>query len=177
MICGDMSLVGPRPLVPHMLEPYPTIRRRRSRVRPGITGLWQVSARVDNTSVVPMAKYDEYYVKRYSLLLDLAILLRTPFVVLLARGAVTAACRKQSCRVGLASLGDSPAHQEPGLVGRARRPAPRVPGSLSHPTNLKPEEPQFLNDPAQAPFPAARSRHSRSRAAIKRTWGSCKIPS
>lgn len=87
VIRGDMSLVGPRPLVPHMLKPYPEILKHRSQVRPGLTGLWQVSARADNNSVLGMVKYDDDYVNNYSMLTDLSILLKTPFVVINTNGA------------------------------------------------------------------------------------------
>jgi len=88
VVRGDMSLVGPRPLVPYMLAPYPDVEERRSRVRPGITGLWQVMARSDNRTALGMVKYDYHYVDNYSLTLDLVILFKTPFVVLGTRGAL-----------------------------------------------------------------------------------------
>lgn len=84
---GDMSLVGPRPLVPHMLEPYPEFRRVRAEVRPGITGLWQISARDLNTSALQMMPYDLNYIRNFNLWLDCKILLSTPAVLLLAKGA------------------------------------------------------------------------------------------
>lgn len=87
VVRGDMSLVGPRPLVPHMLAAYPELAAERSRVRPGITGLWQVSARTDNTSVDGMVKYDLGYVERHSFMHDLWILVKTPFVVAFTTGA------------------------------------------------------------------------------------------
>ena len=84
---GDMSLVGPRPLVPFMLEPYPEFRKARALVQPGITGLWQVRDRERNTSAVPMMPHDLEYIRRFSLILDLGILLRTPFVAGSGKGA------------------------------------------------------------------------------------------
>jgi N-acetylglucosaminyldiphosphoundecaprenol N-acetyl-beta-D-mannosaminyltransferase len=84
---GDMSLVGPRPLVPFMLGPYPDFRKARALVRPGITGLWQVRDRARNTSAVPMMPHDLEYVRRLSLWLDLEILLRTFFVIVSRKGA------------------------------------------------------------------------------------------
>lgn len=85
---GDMSLVGPRPLLPFMLEPLPEFRRVRCLLRPGITGLWQISERHNNTSAAAMLPYDLEYVRRFSLLTDLRIIFRTPVAVLAGRGAV-----------------------------------------------------------------------------------------
>jgi len=84
---GDMSLVGPRPLVPFMLAPYPALREVRSLVRPGMTGLWQIRDRQHNTTASAMMRHDLEYVRRFSLGLDLAILLRTPLVVASRQGA------------------------------------------------------------------------------------------
>ena len=87
VIRGDMSLVGPRPLSPHLLAPFSELATKRSRVRPGITGLWQISARELNTSVEYMSAYDLSYVDHYSLVKDLSIIMRTPQVVLSMVGA------------------------------------------------------------------------------------------
>ena len=84
---GDMSIIGPRPLVPFMLKHLPEFRETRSLVRPGITGLWQIRDREHNTSAEFMIDHDTEYVENFSLLLDLKILLKTPFVVVTARGA------------------------------------------------------------------------------------------
>jgi exopolysaccharide production protein ExoY len=84
---GEMSLIGPRPLVPHMLAPYPELSRIRGQVRPGITCLWQVCARHQNTSFLYMAPYDLVYIRNFTLWLDFKILLHTPAAVLLAKGA------------------------------------------------------------------------------------------
>lgn len=87
VLTGDMSIVGPRPLVPFMLRPYPEFREIRCLVRPGITGLWQIRDRENNTSAEFMMSHDTEYIENYSLLLDAKILLSTPFVVLSAKGA------------------------------------------------------------------------------------------
>jgi lipopolysaccharide/colanic/teichoic acid biosynthesis glycosyltransferase len=87
VLTGDMSLVGPRPLMLHMLDPYPELRRARGLVRPGITGIWQVSARENNETALQMAHYDLAYIREFSLWNDLLIFLRTPAAVLFGRGA------------------------------------------------------------------------------------------
>jgi len=87
VLTGDMSLVGPRPLMLHMLTPFPELRRSRCRVRPGITGLWQVSARQSNESALQMAEYDLAYVQNFTLWMDFQILLKTPRVVVRGDGA------------------------------------------------------------------------------------------
>lgn len=83
---GDMSLVGPRPCTTYEYELYQDWHKRRFKVLPGITGVWQVSGR----SEVPfndMVIMDLYYVENLSLWLDLRILLRTIPVVISGRGA------------------------------------------------------------------------------------------
>jgi len=84
---GDMSLIGPRPLVPFMLKHLPEFKEIRSLVRPGITGLWQIRDRVNNTSAEFMIEHDTEYVENFSLLLDLKILFKTPIVVITGEGA------------------------------------------------------------------------------------------
>jgi lipopolysaccharide/colanic/teichoic acid biosynthesis glycosyltransferase len=84
---GDMSIIGPRPLVPFMLTHLPEFKEIRCLVRPGITGLWQIRDRVNNTSAEFMIKHDTEYIQRYSLLLDVKILLKTPLVVITGEGA------------------------------------------------------------------------------------------
>lgn len=87
VLVGDMSLVGPRPLMLHMLEPYPELRRVRGQMPPGITGLWQISKRESNETALQMRRYDLAYIREFSLGADLRILLRTPAAVLSGRGA------------------------------------------------------------------------------------------
>ncbi|MBS1746063.1 MAG: sugar transferase [Bacteroidetes bacterium] len=87
VLFGDMSIVGPRPLVPFMLTPYPEFKQIRCLVRPGITGLWQIRDREHNTSAEFMIEHDTEYIENYSFLLDMKILVETPLVVLSGKGA------------------------------------------------------------------------------------------
>jgi lipopolysaccharide/colanic/teichoic acid biosynthesis glycosyltransferase len=82
---GDMSLVGPRPLLEDYLERYTLEQARRHAVKPGITGLAQISGRQALTFGQRIAK-DIYYVEHWSLWLDLKILLLTIPKVILRRG-------------------------------------------------------------------------------------------
>jgi exopolysaccharide biosynthesis polyprenyl glycosylphosphotransferase len=83
---GDMSLVGPRPPLPGEVAQYPSDMRRRLVVKPGLTGLWQVSGRSD-LSWEESVRLDLRYVENWSLSLDLVILLRTFHAVLKRTGA------------------------------------------------------------------------------------------
>ncbi len=83
---GDMSIVGPRPEVPELVEQYPPEYQRRHEVRPGITGLAQVNGRGELTYHQAMV-YDLDYVDNHSFLRDMAILARTVPTVLSRRGA------------------------------------------------------------------------------------------
>ena len=83
---GDMSIVGPRPEVPELVEQYRPEYHRRHSVRPGITGLAQVNGRASLTYEKTIA-YDLEYVDHHSLLRDLGILARTVPAVLSRNGA------------------------------------------------------------------------------------------
>jgi len=83
---GDMSLVGPRPPLPSEVARYPDDMRRRLVVKPGMTGLWQVSGRAD-LSWEDSIRLDLRYVENWSLTLDLVILLRTITAVSRSSGA------------------------------------------------------------------------------------------
>jgi exopolysaccharide biosynthesis polyprenyl glycosylphosphotransferase len=83
---GEMSLVGPRPCLPYEYELYKDWHKKRTSVRPGITGLWQVVGRSE-VSFEDMILLDLYYIYNRSLELDLNILLETVFVVLRKKGA------------------------------------------------------------------------------------------
>ncbi|WP_051297880.1 sugar transferase [Brevibacterium album] len=86
VLAGDMSLVGPRPPLPHEAERFTPVMRRRQRVRPGMTGLWQVSGRSD-LGQEESIRLDLSYVDHWSLGLDLVILARTFRAVVRAEGA------------------------------------------------------------------------------------------
>jgi lipopolysaccharide/colanic/teichoic acid biosynthesis glycosyltransferase len=81
-----MSLVGPRPIVEGEIEKYGEVFELYTQVRPGVTGLWQVSGR-NNTTYQERIEFDEYYVKNWCVWLDFYILGRTVKAVLLADGA------------------------------------------------------------------------------------------
>lgn len=83
---GDMSLIGPRPPLASEVAAYPPHLIRRLNVRPGMTGLWQVSGRSDLSWEETM-RLDLYYVDNWSMLQDLSILLKTVRAVLASRGA------------------------------------------------------------------------------------------
>ncbi|CAN7193843.1 sugar transferase [Rhizobacter sp. LjRoot28] len=83
---GEMSLVGPRPITVGELTRYGRVRWHYLSVRPGMTGLWQVSGR-NNTSYAERVALDESYIDNRSMLGDLTILLKTVKVVLVRDGA------------------------------------------------------------------------------------------
>jgi len=84
---GEMSLVGPRPALRYEFEAYDFWHRRRVlEVKPGVTGLWQVVGR-SRTSFDDMVRMDLRYCQRWSLWLDLKILLATPMAVFTGHGA------------------------------------------------------------------------------------------
>jgi lipopolysaccharide/colanic/teichoic acid biosynthesis glycosyltransferase len=82
---GEMALVGPRPVIPYEVEMYPKDYLRRFDVKPGLTGLWQVSGRNERT-YEEMVLFDLEYARRRSLLGDLRILVKTVPVVLGRQG-------------------------------------------------------------------------------------------
>jgi exopolysaccharide biosynthesis polyprenyl glycosylphosphotransferase len=85
VLSGDMSLVGPRPPIPYEVEAYELWHRKRLDMKPGLTGLWQVSGR-NRLPFEEMVRLDLYYIENWSLLLDLEIILRTGFVMLAGEG-------------------------------------------------------------------------------------------
>ncbi|MDQ1539234.1 MAG: hypothetical protein QOE58_3627 [Actinomycetota bacterium] len=86
VLCGEMSLVGPRPPLANEVETYANDVRRRLLVKPGMTGLWQINGRSD-LSWDESVRFDLYYVENWSVTLDLMILLRTGRAVVQASGA------------------------------------------------------------------------------------------
>ncbi|WP_345477199.1 sugar transferase [Actinoplanes auranticolor] len=86
VLLGEMSLVGPRPPLPSEVEQYPQDMRRRLVVKPGMTGLWQVSGRSD-LSWEDSIRLDLRYVENWSLTVDLVILMRTAMAVMRGSGA------------------------------------------------------------------------------------------
>lgn len=86
ILSGTMSVVGPRPEMPYLVEKYQPWQRKRFAVPPGLTGWWQVSGRSDK----PMHLHTEddlYYIQNYSIWLDLQIIVRTIWVVLIGKGS------------------------------------------------------------------------------------------
>jgi exopolysaccharide biosynthesis polyprenyl glycosylphosphotransferase len=83
---GEMSLVGPRPALPEETTRYAELQRGRLRVKPGVTGLWQVNGRHD-LAFEDYVRYDLFYVENWSLTMDLYILAKTIPALLTARGS------------------------------------------------------------------------------------------
>lgn len=86
VLAGTMSLVGPRPEIPYLVEKYQPWQRKRFAVPPGMTGWWQVSGRSEK----PMHLHTEddlYYIQNYSIWFDLQIIVRTLWVVLIGKGS------------------------------------------------------------------------------------------
>lgn len=83
---GDMSIVGPRPALPHEVEQYTSYHRLRLLVKPGCTGLWQVSGR-NNLHFEEMIRLDLSYLSKGGLLLDIQIIFKTLLVIITRDGA------------------------------------------------------------------------------------------
>lgn len=87
VLIGDMSLVGTRPPTVHEFEQYNTHYRRRLSITPGLTGMWQVNGRSDIKNFDDVVKLDLEYIDRWSLRLDIKLLLQTVAVVLFRKGS------------------------------------------------------------------------------------------
>ncbi|MBI4649980.1 sugar transferase, partial [Candidatus Desantisbacteria bacterium] len=84
---GDMSIVGPRPPLPSEVNKYDSWHRRRLSMKPGLTCLWQILGRNEITDFDEWMKLDLEYIDKWSLILDLKIVLKTIPIVLLGKGA------------------------------------------------------------------------------------------
>lgn len=84
---GDMSLVGTRPPTTDEYERYELHHKSRLAIKPGLTGMWQVSGRSDFTNFEEVVKLDNEYINNWSVGLDIKIVLKTVFVVLKRRGS------------------------------------------------------------------------------------------
>ena len=82
-----MSVVGPRPEMPFIVSEYDELQKERLLVRPGITGIWQISA-VRGEAIHDNIEYDLFYVENQSLLLDAIIVLRTIVMAIRGIGAI-----------------------------------------------------------------------------------------
>ena len=87
IIKGDMSLVGPRPVKEEELERFGDFQNERLKIRPGLTGYWQVSGRSD-TSYEERVQMDKFYMRKVTIWMDLVILIKTPLIVIKGHGAV-----------------------------------------------------------------------------------------
>jgi exopolysaccharide biosynthesis polyprenyl glycosylphosphotransferase len=103
---GDMSLVGPRPEMPFIVDRYSPLERQRLRAKPGITGLWQLSAD-RHAEIHENIEYDLYYIDHRSLMMDALILLETLFFT---AGVAAAALRRRS-----------PEDNQPAMIAPDRR--------------------------------------------------------
>ncbi|MFC1676510.1 sugar transferase [Planctomycetota bacterium] len=81
VIAGQMSLVGPRPELPHIVATYESVHKKRILAKPGITGLWQIMGN-HKVAIHQNIKYDLYYLRKASLWLDMKILALTIAFVL-----------------------------------------------------------------------------------------------
>ena len=86
VLCGDMSLIGPRPAIPYEVEMYKPWHKKRLQAQPGITGLQQVMAR-STKEFDEQVNLDIEYIEKQSLWLDLKIAFKTPLAIIAAKGA------------------------------------------------------------------------------------------
>ena len=88
VLIGDMSLVGTRPPTVDEYEQYELGHRKRLAMKPGLTGMWQVSGRSDITDFDEVVALDAKYIEQWDITLDIKILWKTVLVVLTGSGAV-----------------------------------------------------------------------------------------
>jgi len=87
VLIGDMSLVGTRPPTLDEYEHYTSALKKRLSFKPGLTGIWQTSGRNEVTSFEDVMSMDLEYIRKWSVLLDVKLILKTIRIVLLGRGA------------------------------------------------------------------------------------------
>ena len=87
VLFGDMSLVGTRPPTVNEFNEYSNYHKRRLAMKPGITGMWQVSGRSDIKDFEEVVKLDCEYIDNWSLILDLKILVKTVAIVFTRKGS------------------------------------------------------------------------------------------
>lgn len=85
---GDMSLIGTRPPTVDEWEKYELHHRARLAIKPGLTGMWQVSGRSEITDFEKVVKLDTKYISEWSFLLDIKILFKTVLIVLGQKGSM-----------------------------------------------------------------------------------------
>jgi lipopolysaccharide/colanic/teichoic acid biosynthesis glycosyltransferase len=87
VLAGRMSLVGPRPHLPEEVAQYTPEQRRVLTIKPGVTGLSQISGRA-SLDFSDEVRLDMHYIENWSLLGDIAIILKTPFIILRRKGVL-----------------------------------------------------------------------------------------
>lgn len=87
VLFGDMSLVGPRPVMDYMRKPHMNVQIIREQVKPGITGLWQIKDRENGFMINGMVKYDMEYIEKLSFYQDLKIIFLTIPAIIIGKGA------------------------------------------------------------------------------------------
>jgi lipopolysaccharide/colanic/teichoic acid biosynthesis glycosyltransferase len=87
VLCGEMSLVGTRPPTPDEVAKYENWHRKRICIKPGITGLWQVSGRNQIQNFDEVVRLDLEYIEKWTFWLDIKILLKTFWVVFNREGS------------------------------------------------------------------------------------------
>jgi len=86
ILIGEMSIVGPRPIVEDEIPHYKDVFELYKQVEPGLTGMWQVSGRSD-TSYENRVQLDEYYIRHWSIWMDIYIIVKTFWILIKGKGA------------------------------------------------------------------------------------------
>ncbi len=112
---GEMSLVGPRPCLPREFELYDAHQRHRFAVQPGLTGSWQVT-RTHSTTFSEMVEMDNDYVDRLDPIVDIQIILRTPFALLGQMKACASSKVQKASRRAIVPQSSSKPISQPGYA-------------------------------------------------------------